>query len=775
MCRRSLNNFVLSLFSLPTDSPELLKEQFIALSRLIPLMYFILVVNTWMLTLTFMGQAPDWLTIYVAGALSFVCVGRLFIWWRKRNKIPTTEQIIKDFKRTTVLAALLVSAFTTWGFALFPYGDPISQSHIAFYIAVSMLGAMVCLSHLRPASIIVAVIATISFVALFATQGVPEFFAMAINLILVSVAAAIIIVLQNKDFAQMVDARIEARRKHQEQHRLLRMIDNMPVPVMTVDPEDLTVNYMNQTFRHTLGQIEHLLPMPIDDIMGSSFDKFHKIPGHQRSIIADPEKLPYSGRIHLGPEVIDLQVAAIADEDGGFIGPMLTWEIVTKEVEAETRIQWLAHNDTLTGLANRNTFLVTLSHALARAGHENSLFFIDLDGFKNINDTLGHLVGDELLKRVADRLVTTCSAQDMTVARLGGDEFAVLAQGLDIEGAELLAENLIEGFVAPFYLSSGRRIQINASIGIARAPQHGRDAETVLARADLALYAAKAAGKRTFRLFQSEMEDRVQERMRLESELRDSLKEQSGLFVFYQPIIDIRVDKVVTREALIRWHHIERGWVSPGQFIPVAEESDLIAEIGAFVLTKACRDAAAWTDGASVAVNVSAAQLGKGILVSSVLKALVESGLSPGRLELEVTESAILHDEVDCISELRQIRNMGVRVALDDFGTGFSSLSHLRTFPFDKIKIDGSFVKDAVAREDCAAVVKAVADLGKRLGVTIVAEGVETEAHLNLVVEEGCVEVQGFHFGRPSPSETDLPAIAAAERLMADQKVVRRS
>jgi predicted signal transduction protein with EAL and GGDEF domain len=239
------------------------------------------------------------------------------------------------------------------------------------------------------------------------------------------------------------------------------------------------------------------------------------------------------------------------------------------------------------------------------------------------------------------------------------------------------------------------------------------------------------------------------------------INNHDGLFVFYQPIVDIKTHQVTAREALVRWHHPERGWVSPVEFIPVAETSGLIDKVGAFVLDRACRDAAGWDGGIRVAVNISACQLGKGTLAPVVSAALRASGLSPDRLEIEVTETALLADEDETIADLRQVRDMGVRVALDDFGTGYSSLSHLRIFPFDKIKIDGSFVRDAVDRPDCAAVVKAVADLGQRLGVTTVAEGVETEAHLDRIRAEGCTEVQGYVYGRPVPNDSDAPLVAA--------------
>ena len=346
------------------------------------------------------------------------------------------------------------------------------------------------------------------------------------------------------------------------------------------------------------------------------------------------------------------------------------------------------------------------------------------------------------------------------MARLGGDEFAILIHDGDGAAASRLAGDLVEALVEPFHVEDERRLQVGASIGVAVAPQHGSDSETLLSRADMALYAAKAAGKNTFRLFEPEMERRMTQRVRLEAKLRRALEREDELFLFYQPITDIPTGRITAREGLIRWHHPVRRWISPGDFIPIAEESGLIEELGAWVLQRACADAMGWEDGARVAVNVSPRQLGSGRLTQSVLSALVASGLPPQRLELEVTESALLSEHVDCLGELRRIRGFGVRIALDDFGTGFSSLAHLRAFPFDKIKIDGSFVRDATSRPDCAAIVGVVADLGRRLGVTTVAEGVETEAHLALVTAEGCNEVQGYLLGRPQPHPRDAARVA---------------
>ncbi len=756
---------VQGFMSIPVDNPELLKAQYRAFSRQMPLMYLILLSSTWAVALTHLPVAPLWLTGGIPGVLTLVCAVRVLHWWKSRRTSPTAEAALRALRQVNYLAFGIALSFTAWSFLLFPYGDAYTRSHLAFYMAITVISCIFSLMHLRSAALIVAMLVNGAFIAFFAATGQPTFIATAVNIAFVSIGMLVIININYRDFARMINAQTEARRREEAQTRLLRMIDDMPVAVMTVEPDTLNINYANETSKRLICLIEHLLPIKADALLGTSIDVFHKHPAHQRRLLANPANLPHNARINLGSEVLDLKVSAIMADDGSYLGPMLTWAIVTKEVEAERRIRQLAHYDTLTGLANRITFSEQMEANLAAPGNGPGLLFIDLDGFKLVNDTRGHRVGDQLLQQVADRLRIVCNDPAMMIGRLGGDEFAALIQCDDTPPLENLAARIIDALSSPYTLDHNRQIQIGASIGIALAPMHGNTGEALLARADIALYAAKAAGKGTYRLFSDDMESKIQERVRMQAKLRTSLQTRKGLFVFYQPIVDVRSGKVTAREALIRWHHPQHGWISPGEFIPVAEQGGLIEQLGEFVLNTACREAAQWEDGACVAVNISAAQLGKGTLVPVVLEALTRTGLPPNRLEIEVTETAMLEDEHSGIGDLRLIRDMGVRVALDDFGTGYSSLTHLRAFPFDKIKIDGSFVKDAVERPESAAVVSAIADLGKRLGVTTVAEGVETEAHLQRVIDEGCTEVQGYFFGRPEPSAKDAAAVAELNKV----------
>lgn len=543
-------------------------------------------------------------------------------------------------------------------------------------------------------------------------------------------------------------------------NRLLRMIDDMPVAVMTVDPETCVITYVNEMSRRLIRSIEHLLPITADDLIGTSIDVFHKEPQHQRQILSDASNLPHNARIKLGQEILDLKVSAINANDGSYLGPMLTWAIVTNEVEAEKRTHQIARFDALTNLSNRAAFNEELAKRLENTDEGSTLLYVDLDGFKLVNDTGGHRAGDDLLRVVANRLRKVCSSPGTTIGRLGGDEFAILIAGNDESRAKQLSDQIIGAISSLHNADYQSRVGINASVGIAMAPDHGCDSAALLARADIAMYAAKAAGKGRHKIFSADMEARILDRFHLQTQLDDSLRYNDGLYVFYQPIVNPRTKQVTCREALTRWHRPARGWISPTEFIPIAEQGGLIDRLGAFVLNRACREAVQWHDDSRVAVNVSASQLGKGTIVEAVQTALEGSGLQVDRLEIEVTETAMLENENGAISELLELHEMGVRVALDDFGTGYSSLTHLCSFPYDKIKIDGSFVKDAVNRREAAAVVRAVADLGHRLGVTTVAEGVETEAHLNRILDEGCSEVQGYYFGKPKPSPRDAVIVA---------------
>ncbi|UPG71403.1 EAL domain-containing protein [Roseomonas gilardii subsp. gilardii] len=464
-----------------------------------------------------------------------------------------------------------------------------------------------------------------------------------------------------------------------------------------------------------------------------------------------------------------LSVNLLQMSDGGWIA---TLKDVTARRSAEARVAHMALHDVLTDLPNRNLFGERLSAAVARArrGEGCALLYLDLDHFSEINDTLGHLAGDAVLRETAARLRRCLRGTD-TVARFGGDEFAVLQTGLERpEDAAMLAERLIKELSLPCRLG-GETLQLSVSLGIAvLLPGEVGDEDTLLRKADLALYQAKAEGHGCFRFFEPEMEEAMLSRRQLDADLRRALARQE-FELFYQPILRLRTGEVVGFEALIRWRHPHRGLVSPAEFMPFVERSDLMVPIGAWVLEEACRQAAAWPPHLKMAVNLSATQFAAGeMLVEQILGALEHSGLPPDRLELEVTETVLLEDTQDTLRALHQLRRHGVRIALDDFGTGYSSLSYLRKFPFDKVKIDQSFVRDMGGREDCAAIVQAVISLGTSLGMITLAEGVETPEQHEMLLRLGCEEGQGYLFSPPRPAGEIVAMLAEPLRAKADPR-----
>lgn len=426
---------------------------------------------------------------------------------------------------------------------------------------------------------------------------------------------------------------------------------------------------------------------------------------------------------------------------------------ITERRKAEARIAYMAHHDGLTNLANRVMFQERLRHDLERSRLVNkcvAVLCIDLDLFKNVNDSFGHHTGDKLLTLVAERLAAD-ARQDNLVARLGGDEFAMILGG-DLSPNEVSARaiQIIETLSEPYQID-GLEAVIGASIGIAISPGDGDTGEELLRNADMALYRAKSEGGGVHHFFEKEMDRHAQMRRDMEIDLRRALA--TGEFqLHYQPLVDLAQDRIVAFEALLRWHHPVKGMVSPADFIPVAEDIGLIVPLGEWVLREACMQAAGWPSDIKVAVNLSPAQFRSRGLTQTVFSALAQSGLSPLRLELEITESIFLADSDANLATLHQLRDFGVRISMDDFGTGYSSLSYLRSFPFDKIKIDRSFVRDLAERPDCAAIVRAISSLGRSLNISTTAEGVETMDQLDRLRDEGCTEVQGFLFSAARPA-----------------------
>jgi len=436
--------------------------------------------------------------------------------------------------------------------------------------------------------------------------------------------------------------------------------------------------------------------------------------------------------------------------DGGWVA---THEDITEQRQSEVKIEYMAHHDALTDLANRVLLNERLEHALGRRIHGEQMVAVhhlDLDQFKAVNDTFGHPAGDKLLKIVAERLRGLVRETD-TIARTGGDEFVIVQAPIaDPAEATSLAERIIASMSEPFEID-GHQLVIGASIGIAVGPGDGLRPVRLLRNADLALYRAKGDGRGTFSFFEPAMDLQMQTRRIMERDLRKALP--AGEFeLHYQPVVNLASNEISGFEALIRWNHPEKGLISPAAFIPLAEETGFIIPIGEWVIRQACATAAKWPGNLHVAVNISAVQFRSPGLMQVIIGALATSGLHPTRLEVEITETVLLHNRDTTLAVLHQLRELGVRIAMDDFGTGYSSLTYLQCFPFDKIKIDRSFVKDITENTGSLNIVRAIAALANGMGMTATAEGVETQEQLDKITSEGCTEMQGFLFSRPLPA-----------------------
>ncbi len=531
------------------------------------------------------------------------------------------------------------------------------------------------------------------------------------------------------------------------------LFDGNPVPMWLYDPADLRILSVNDAAlahygysraRFQLMTLPELWPADereLHGVVASSMNENYqsdriwrhlKADGSEIDVLIYARRLPFVHKNAILVAVVD----------------------VTERRQAEARVAYMAHHDALTDLPNRVMFHQRLTEALARVQRDGgalAVHCLDLDHFKGVNDTLGHPIGDELLKAVAQRLAKCLRDTDM-VARLGGDEFAVVQYPLGdpTNEASKLANRLIEVVSKPYEVH-GHEFVVGASIGIALAPGDGDAPDALLRNADMALYRAKAEGRGTAHFFEAEMDRRIQARRMLELDLRKAFA--NGEFeLYYQPLVNLKANAVSGFEALLRWRHPERGLVAPGEFIPLAEEIGLIVPLGEWVLREACAEATRWPEPLKVAVNLSPAQFRNRGVVKAVLSALAHSRLPARRLELEITESVLLGESEANLATLHQLREIGVCISMDDFGTGYSSLSYLRSFPFDKIKIDRSFVSDLTERPDCLAIIRAVAGLGISLGIATTAEGIETPEQLAQVRAEGCTEVQGYLFSAPRPA-----------------------
>jgi diguanylate cyclase (GGDEF)-like protein/PAS domain S-box-containing protein len=531
------------------------------------------------------------------------------------------------------------------------------------------------------------------------------------------------------------------------------IIENMPVAVAVKDATDQRYVMLNRT-------AEDIFGMARNDMIGKrAHDLFNEETADalfqfgSEALLARDLKIIDEHAVHTphnGTRILTTKNLSIPDETGEPRYLLSLSEDITERKQAEARIAHMAHHDALTDLPNRTAFSERLTRTLEAARESGGSFAVlslDLDRFKEVNDVFGHAVGDDLLREFSQKL--RALAGDAFLARLGGDEFTLITPNGDQPAlAEALAGRLLASVASDMDIN-GQHLRVGISIGVAIFPADGDDTTTLLNNADAALYRAKAAGRGKMRFFEIEMDNRLRERRAMQHELSSAIP-RNELYLHYQPQAQID-GEVIGFEALVRWRNPQRGLVSPATFIPVAEESGLIMQVGEWVLREACREAASWPRPLQIAVNLSPIQFRHGDLAGLVHSVLLETGLAPARLELEITEGVLVEDFARGLSILRRLKALGVRIAMDDFGTGYSSLSYLQSFPFDKIKIDQSFISSVKSNPQSAAIVCAVIGLARGLNLPVLAEGVETKAQLEFLSTESCDEVQGYLVGRPHP------------------------
>jgi diguanylate cyclase (GGDEF)-like protein/PAS domain S-box-containing protein len=550
----------------------------------------------------------------------------------------------------------------------------------------------------------------------------------------------------------------ERRNLEQERDRnyafLHQIIDHIPSQITVKDARDRRYLLVNRVAEEQFG-------LSRDAIIGKTpFELFPKASADL--IVADDDMTLQSANGFfrdehrwesraLGHRYVTSKRIGIRDQAGETRYIINVVDDVTERRRADEKIAHLAHYDALTDLPNRVLFREQIERELQRTGRgeQFALLYIDIDEFKGINDSLGHHVGDELLKAVAAR-IKSCIRETDLIARLGGDEFAVIqtAVGNTADVVEFVTR--IHEAIRQPYRCLGHQLSTDASIGVALAPQDGTDLDQLVKNADLAMYGAKANGRRTYRFFEPAMDASAKARLTMEQDLRQALAD-GGFEIHYQPLVDLGHNEVTGCEALLRWRHPERGMISPAEFIPVAEDTGLINELGEWVLRTACAEAATWPDHVRLAVNVSPVQLKCQTVALKIAGALAASGLAASRLELEITEAVLIRDDEAALAILHQLRAIGVRIALDDFGTGYSSLSYLKRFPFDKIKIDRCFVNDIAEVDGSSAIVQAVVNIAAARNMTTTAEGVETQQQKELLRMLGCTEMQGYLFSAAKP------------------------
>ena len=752
--------------------------QISAVVQLVPLTMTVNVVNAAVITYIFWNTgANTFLTIW-SGLIGGIAIAGFLSWHRTRRKAPKTASE-RGIKRTLLHAALLGAVWGAAPLALFPDSDTMHQLFLAATMAGMISGGAFSLSTVPKAGLAYTWVIVVASAAALFVAAYNVFIYTAIMLTIYAVFMSRNLV----EHGNLFIARLRDQLKLEAQRELIGLLLN--------DFQEHASDWLWETdasdaLIRVSDRLAEAAGRPQEQLEGV---RFASLIGGEREY-RSPELADILKRVAMRAAFRDitlpieiagqprywlLSAKPIFDNAGEFVGYHGVGADVTEKRLADERILHLARFDTLTGLPNRTSFQEDAERALVEAqrnGRPMALLCLDLDQFKSINDTLGHPVGDALLKLVGKRIRSCVRDRDL-VARLGGDEFAIL-QAIDDPptGSMMTARLILDAFKEPFKLEHGELV-VETSIGIAVAPGDGSTADSLMKKADLALYAGKAEGGGRYRFFEPEMEAWAHRRRALEVGLRSAL-ENNEIQVMFQPQVDLRRGVVVGCEALVRWKSAEWGMVSPAEFIPVAEATGLIDAIGEFVLREATKTATQWPNDAVVAVNLSPVQFKNQKLLATVVSALAESGLPPRRLELEVTESLFIDGSEHAYGMLKNLRTLGIRTSLDDFGTGYSSLSYLRRFPFDKIKIDKSFIDDVAARKESLAIIRAIVALAEALGMTTTAEGVESLDQVAKLREAGCTQIQGYVFSRPRPAVEIAGMFARRLDGYGDDGIVRK-
>jgi len=739
------------------SSAEIRAKHLYAVTRLTPVMMAANMLNGALVCLAFWDSAPRASVLSWIAILATAAALATLAWWHLRSRVAAAASPAA-LRRATLHAALLALIWAYVPAAWFVGADAPHRVLIATLTSGMMCAGAFALATVPTASLIyVAILTAASGYALIACNEPLYLYIAGLLCVYAFVIASGVLSAARTFTARLVSER-EAERQSHMVGLLLRDFEEHATDVLwEIDCQG--------RFTHVSNRLATLLcnapgEPPSASLLGlleqcrSAGDSD---PGREALREALASDRPFRDivvpvRTPQGQRWWSITAKPVTSEAGRADGWRGVISDITGERRAQQRLHQLAHCDPLTGLANRMVLRERLARFVGRgagARHVGALLFIDLDNFKTINDTLGHSVGDAVLQIVADRLDSVVRDRDL-LARLGGDEFAiVLSDAGSADEVAAIAQRLLRGLVVPC-VAQGCSVTLGASVGIALLPEHGSSVDDALGNADLALYAAKAAGRGRFEFFAPSLGERPRRRLAIEQELRYALSRRQ-LALHWQPQIDLSTWSPLRAEALLRWQHPELGSIAPAEFIPVAEDCGLIEEIGNWVLLQACREATGLPASVGVSVNVSPAQLMRANFLTGVETALRDSELPPNRLEIEITESIFIDNVPPALANLRQLKQLQVRIALDDFGTGYSALGYLRRFPFDTLKIDSGFVRELLSRSDTLAIVKTIIALAGTLGMYTVAEGVEESAQLEMLRDAGCGAIQGFIAASPMP------------------------